>query len=648
MRTRLLLCVLVPLVCCGCYVRPASRRSGSELDTGRRIPYAQEMKTSASKAGGARRMLDKNGFVVLGRAESWEITEPYLDQLRPVFITSDAVLYVFHCLFRDGLSEYEKRRLLPELRRMTKAALAAAISEHRQLAGDALLGEPSRRNVVLFSVAQALLDGTAPSVESTESGDLVAKISEASGFGNYPAEDFTQYLPRGAYAKDPELSRYFRGMKWLSRVMLPVVLGRNDREPAASIKLRQAYLLGRLCERPEIRGDWQHLYDEISSFAAAPDSITPPDFYSVARRFGDKLDDEWMRKVREEYAKPQYSASAICPVLQGNPGDAPAKYVQLMGERYIPDGEIHQQTTFPYVPDRVIPSGLDIGYALFDSTRADLHLSDQYRQHLSLRPVLQRLHERFAKYEGDAKHPTLYAEWVAALRATVHPEVSAHVPAFFGSDAWQDKALTTVLAAWTYMRHDFVLYAKQPVIPASAGREVMVEPVPEAYGRLAAMAEGLGEREFAGMADLGQLCRALEAFSRAQIAGRDPWEALSKLPVPQENWGFYLPSFGQWLLAHFSAHVSPEHPAVVVDVATDTLTHKVLHAATGPLNLIVARGPGMNGKTQEYMGLVLSYYEFTRDDMQRLTDTQWERMALWGGRHRRYRPSWAQSYMYKP
>ncbi|MCE5219334.1 DUF3160 domain-containing protein, partial [bacterium] len=166
--------------------------------------------------------------------------------------------------------------------------------------------------------------------------------------------------------------------------------------------------------------------------------------------------------------------------------------------------------------------------------------------------------------------------------------------------------------------------------------------------RLAEMAERLGERQFAGMTDLGQLCRALEAFSRAQIAGRDPWEALSKLSGPQVNWGFYLPSFGQWLLEYFSAHASPEHPAVVMDVATDANTHKVLHAATGPLNLIVARGPGMNGKTQEYSGLVLSYYEFTRDDMQRLTDSQWEQEALVGGRHRQHRPSWVSSYMYRP
>ena len=48
---------------------------------------------------GARRMLRQNGFVVLAQPEAWDLAQAYLHS-GPGFITSDAVLYVFHSMFR--------------------------------------------------------------------------------------------------------------------------------------------------------------------------------------------------------------------------------------------------------------------------------------------------------------------------------------------------------------------------------------------------------------------------------------------------------------------------------------------------------------------------------------------------------------------
>lgn len=589
------------------------------------------------EAGNPKKLGD-NGFVVLAQDEVWNSTSGYYE-LGPNFITSDVVLYIFHSLFRDGLSEHERRQLLPLTKRLVGNCLRVAEAERKRLAGDALLREPARRNVVFFAVAQALLTGETPVAEKARK--IVGLVEQATQYGEYPEEDYTQYLPRGVYAEDAELARYFRAMKWLSRGILPVVAGGGDGEPEASIKLRQAYLLGELCRREDVRADWQKLYDEISFFAARPDSLTPVEFAQVAERLGKTPDEQWVRAVRAEFAKPEYKTSAIISVLQSAPGQAPSKYVQFMGERYIPDGEIHQQAVFPYVAGRMIPSGLDIGFALFGSERAKKHLAPQFQQHPTLQPVLERLAGRFGEYDETSGGGDLYRDWVGTLRAVTHPPQTEHVPEFARTEAWQDKCLTTALASWTYMRHDFVLYGREPVMPGCAGLDYLVEPAPEVYGRVGKMAEQLQDRGFAGMANLRKLCVVLQAVAQARVEGRRT-PRLSRFEG--EHWEYTLALFGDWLLRNFVPYVAEERPAVVVDVAGEsTAPNRVLHAATGPFNVIEVEDT-VRGKRVVYRGLVLSYYEFTQNDMNRLTDKEWEKTVK-AGKHRAMRPAWAKTYL---
>ena len=591
-------------------------------------------------------MLDETGFVVLGDVECQNLKDGYFACAHN-FITSDAVLYVFHCLFRGGLSAYEKQELVPLTRRVCEAGLKQAQERHAKLRDDALLAEPARRNVVFFAVAHGLMSGELPTAEPTDSLSLIDRIEAAQPPGFYPDEDFTAYLPRGVYAEDQELRCYFRAMTWLSRVILPIIPGNADREPEASIKLRQAYLLGQMLGNEALRRDWQRLYDEIGFFIARPDSFTPVQFLEAIGRVPGPTDGKWVASVRAEFAKPQYPESKIIPVPQHWPGDAPSKYVQFMGARYIPDGQIHQEACFPHVRERTVPKGLDIGYALFDSERAKVHLADDFAEYSELRPALERLHGIFSTYASEPEPQSIYAGWIGAIREIVEPPTSPNVPAFFGSQAWRDKSLTTALASWTQLRHDFVLYAKQPVIPASAGFDFLVEPVPAAYERLERLAGMLDKRGFAGMADFEGLCRILKIVAQAELDGED-WTKTKAYQDetrrnPDGDWHFYLNAFSQWLLANFSKQVAVERPCVVVDVCTDSnWPYKVLHEATGPFNLVVARAD-----EQDYWGWVLSYYEFTESNFQRLTDQEWE-WRVTKGAHRRSRPDWVAGYMHAP
>jgi len=148
---------------------------------------------------------------------------------------------------------------------------------------------------------------------------------------------------RGDYADDRSLAHYFRITKWIGRQILPIIPGAADDPEEADIKLRQAALLGLLLQRDtRLCEKWQELYDETAFLVGRPDSSTPLELIEVA----DKLlpagyhqglqpvlgESSALGPLRKEFAQDQYPRSAIVPVRQYNPGDAPRKYVQFLGE----------------------------------------------------------------------------------------------------------------------------------------------------------------------------------------------------------------------------------------------------------------------------------------------------------------------------
>ncbi|MBI3921411.1 MAG: DUF3160 domain-containing protein [Armatimonadetes bacterium] len=590
----------------------------------------------------AQKVLERNGFVVLSDIEADHLQSAYL-HTSPNFITSDAVLYVFHCLFRGGLSAYEKQSLLPLCESVVRKGLSAAEREWERRQENALLAEPARRNLIFFGVANSLLDGPVPASVQKEVEETRAKVMAATATGCYPEEDYTMYRVRGVYTTDEDLTRYFRVMKWLGRRILPIIPGKADKPQDADIKLRQALLLGELLsDNRSFRKIWTKLFDEISFFIALPESYTPLALRQVARKLGvSSYDDAALATIRNEFSKPSYRPSRITIVPQSAPGEAPEKYVLFMGERFIPDGAIMQETCFPFVPDRTVPNGLDVGYCLFDLPAANTHLSFQIQRHSQLGGQLEHLHAEFCDYGVSDRKGTIYSGWVRAIRAAARPAKSRFLPKALTTSAWQDKCLNTTLASWTQMRHDFILYAAQPMIPGCAGMSAFVEPVPETYHELAAMSESLSRRGMVGFEEFAELCHALEKVARAEIVGAD-WRK-----TIDGKTQFDINSFGQWLLHYFTPHVAEERPCEVVDVASNSnAPNPVLHEATGPFNLIVLRVEQERSPRNLYRGWVFSYYEFTRDHFERMTDEQWESMVL-HGKHRAYRPEWTRSFLFR-
>lgn len=590
---------------------------------------------------GAADKLRHNGFVVMGNVEADYLTWAYFGTTVP-FITADAVLYVFHGLFRGGLTDYERQHLLPLTERLVASGLDAAKRQKKHT--NPMLLDAARRNLIFFYVASSLLGHEVPDDIGKPVRRIVSRIMAACEPGFYPDEDFTTYLPRGVYAGNKDLRRYFRAMRWLSHGVLPILPGKKDSARDADLKLRQALLLGELLATDRsFHACWSQLHDAVSIFMGRPVGFTPLELHTVAEKLGvTTYDEAGLATLRREYAQEKYPEATIIAVPQRLPGDAPAKFVQFMGERFIPDGQIMQETCLPHVAERTVPKGLDVAFCMFDLPPARVHLKDEIRRYPELGNQLTHLQREFGGYGQASDMDTVYSGWVRAIRAAGRAVQGRHLPKAFFTSAWEDRRLNTVLASWTEMRHDFILYAAQPMVPAGVGEGLcpFVEPVPDVYHELANLSDLLAGNRMKGFREFSKLCRSLEKAARAEISGQH-WKKMR-----EQDWALDVRSFGDWLVMNFEPAVGDERPLQVVDVAIDSNPpNPVLHEATGPFNLIVLEVPWNPRSFRYCCGWVFSYYEFTRDHFERLTDEQWESMVL-HGKHRAYRPEWTRSFLF--
>jgi hypothetical protein len=67
----------------------------------------------------------------------------------------------------------------------------------------------------------------------------------------------------------------------------------------------------------------------------------------------------------------------------------------------------------------------------------------------------------------------------------------------------------------------------------------------------------------------------------------------------------------------------------------------VLHAGTGPIDLGIITVPVPGSETEAFVGPMMSYYEYTTTNFQRLTDEEWETTYL----SLATRPAWTSSYL---
>ena len=551
------------------------------------------------------------------------------------------------------------------------------------------------------------------------------------------AEDFSQYVPRGHYTRSDILKRYFVGMMWFGRMTFlikghkrhgpsttaPALVSveESNRQTLAAALLTKALDKATLADRRKAADVWGRIYAVTSFYVGLADDLGMEEYRAaLASVCGTSLDLATLADPKKLLAFKAALAKLNPPAIysgtggQSAPQDAsPGALIEaldksmgfrLMGQRFIPDsymmgklvwptvGEPTRKGMFTYVlsaggPIRGFPRGLDV-MTILGSKRAREILTelgdDAYsgRPHgLSYDQALANLVKEYGKLSDQDWNRNLYWSWLYVLKSLL-AEHGAGYPTFMTTKAYRTRALTTALASWAQLRHDTILYAKQSYTMAREASdrpplkpvEGYVEPVPEFYARLLALAR-MTNRGLTEMKVLDRAARArLDEFEKLlerllTLAEKE----LANKPLEEADYAF-IRNFGE----HLESVVVKPNPTriqalyaelgrvrdearrkeilemisleqggamkttLVADVHTDQNTRQVLEEATGyvDLGVFVYRQP--DGQLVLGAGPVLSYREFKHPMRDRLTDEKWR--ALLKSKDAPTAPEWTRPY----
>jgi len=616
----------------------------------------------------AEEKLAANGFVVLKDHERENISECYMEFFDEsdvsVFVTTDALLHIFHVVHDDMLKEIEKEHLYNLTELLVQGIQEKSTGEYQNTSSDLThVKEAARRNVVFATVACKLLNETYPVPEYAEENvtEYVQKILDHSTTEFYPGDDYTQYKPRGHYEGDGVLERYFKCMKWQSRRIFRI---EDSLHPEDShIDVIQAVMISEaLRESPDDMALWGKIYNVTTLLVGTADSITPVMVGNATDNvFGSNFTVSMLEnisnieKLRIEFEKPEYPRSQIIPVPLYNPGDIPPKYVQFMGERYVPDSHVFQQDTYPHIANLTrLPKGLEVMATMLGSERADYLLESEKETYPGLESQMNELKLEFGNYTTEDWKKNVYCNWFYTLDPLL-VEFNESYPLFMQNTAWQDEKLNTALSSWTQLRHDYILYAKQTYVPCPMAEGYgYVEPIPEFYSRLSSLCrkidmelsnEGvLPEKHRDGFSSLAGQLDTLGTYARkitrneTLTTGDDEYDG-----GEQDD----IHGFGLWLLGFFSGWdggIMEEEPTLVADVCTNSNTGKVLHEGVGRFNPVIIVYEQPDGTVLAGVGYVMSYYEFEEGNYTRVSDSEWKKMVANGTLPPR--PLWTGSFLY--
>lgn len=610
----------------------------------------------------------------------WEADPEEMDIGHGYFVTTDAMLHALHFIFDNLLTDLERITFVPIITTdVLIPALASAQAQRAEVAGSVLEG-PARDAELYLTVALELFQpGEGIQVASQDVAEQAMQIVQmaqaGSGQEEIPflpgyVEDFSQYRPRGHYGGDPTLENYFRGMMWLSRITFRAS---NERETQIALMLLRA-LRG---SQQAVNG-WNTINDTLGFLVGPVDDLGPPEyseltdsFYSPMLFVDDLADPVLLAGFREELKNlpgPRVNGLILPNTTDAADVEDLTRGFRFLGQRFTLDGYAMQQLMYPYVGTRenprLLPLGLDVASAVGGSEIAyQLALQAGAGEFENYDVQTLKLASETGVLTDEEWLEDVYGGWLWTLRPLWVRDAAAYPP-LMNTRAWLYKDLQTGLASWTELKHDTVLYAKQPTGFGGGGPPLTsfgyVEPNPLVFARIAIVAaltyEGLAARGldlFSAadqMQDNGAALQAtldelrslvFEAASLAEIARKE----LAGEPLSESDYwrifGFdtYLYTL-QYTL--YQGEGEPDPVALVTDVASNPSVQSVLQEAVGGVDHIYVVVPEPRGGYQLVRGAVFSYYEWVGNINQRMTDAEWRAQVETGDLPPR--PEWADAF----
>ncbi|MGA2488600.1 MAG: DUF3160 domain-containing protein [Anaerolineales bacterium] len=613
-----------------------------------------------------RTLLAQNGFVVTTPVpgqyrEFYQIYESGRYNDMSMFITTDSVYHVYHLIFDKMLRDLETGTFITDLKSLTTAMLASTTAQYQSLKGTSL-EDAALRNTAFFAVADKLLglsDAFPAEANNMVNAELTL-INAGSAATFSPIwdrpdlaqdmrliEDYSQYIPRGHYTRSEDLKMYFKAMMWYGRMTFRQV---DDFETRRALLLVQALRTATASDGTPAVTLWQDIYEPTVFIVGKSDDLGYIEYGALSDKvFGtdpdlSKFADPALFAQFQELTKtlPPPQVNSMWVWIEQDK-EKVTKGFRFMGQRFTLDEYVFGQVIWRNVgtleDPRGLPKGLDF-FAAMGSDEAYNILKDMGEtKYANYDTQLTKVKSELAALGKDSWTQNLYWSWLYSFQPIIAPMGSAYPP-FMQTQAWTRKDLQTALGSWTELKHDTILYAKQVMAEMGGGGPEQpphgyVEPNPEAYARLLALAQmtetGLQSRNLLSdltrdnLDNLVSQLTFLQDISQRELTGGtitddEYWHI--------QYWGGTLEQFtlkAADTTGDMERDLSDQKAALVADVATgsnDLNTLVVLEDAEGqptPIYVVLPDSPW-----RVALGAVYSYYEFSVPSAGRLTDEAWQ------------------------
>ena len=586
--------------------------------------------------------LGANGFAILPaqHQQLFHVYEKNDYHEFPAFVTTDLYLQLYHLYFDCMLRELETHGL-DSLAHLLCQAGFSHFNNNQEYAENQWLSD-------YFAVALNL-DGKLTPVDSEAGREELEKVKKSkddtSEFLGYEDVNFgySLFRPRGHYTRTEKLRHYFRMMMWLQTVPF-----RTDNET----ELKRALILANWLDHDTRAMElYTSITEPITYLMGQPDNISILQVANIAKQTGLTLEQLFadatkMKAVRQQIEKLAEQQTRIKPKFNYS-GDCK---INLMPQRYQPDAEVLQEMVdYDSKPTkRDVPKGLDF-FAAMGVTPAEKILIDELDEPGrwdKYTPNLKRMKERMNAIRWEENDAT---QWMSALKTVADKPQDA--PYFMQTGEWDKKSLNAMLASWTELKHDAILYAKQP-FGAECGGGGVPDPIVKGYvepnikfwqtaidllkasksllkgqGLLTVKINNANER----MVETAEfLLNVSKKELKGEVLSEEEYDQLEYIGAKFENMSLDLLRDEEHEMWGWDAVQGPDRRvALVADVYTANAPNNdnksILFEAIGDADEIYVVVE-IGGYLYLTRGAVFSYREFQRSIQdQRLTDEEWQK-----------------------